>query len=111
MASILLIRWFIINHWQNHFLNRKNKKTKKESEVKKVLPTFDGFQSYVQGGVASLIIIVMLVLVVLFLARREFGGLIAVIIIGGMLIVSVRNPEGVIVKIAQGIINKLMNMG
>ncbi|MGM0020246.1 hypothetical protein IGK80_001125 [Enterococcus sp. DIV0609] len=76
-----------------------------------MLPEISGLQSYAQGAVVSIIVIVALILIIICLAKREFGGLVAVIILAGVLIVFARNPEGTMVKIAEGIINKLLNMG
>ncbi|MCO5478432.1 TcpD family membrane protein [Enterococcus gallinarum] len=76
-----------------------------------MLPEFGNLQSYAQGAVVSIIIIAALVLIVICLAKREFGALVVVVILAGVLIVFAQNPEGTMVKIAQGIINKLLNIG
>ncbi|EGP4894685.1 hypothetical protein FI615_002205 [Enterococcus faecium] len=73
-----------------------------------MLPQLAGMQSWLQGLVASAIIMGIIALVVFLLIKRDFGVLAVVIILGGVLIFCVRNPESTIVKFGEGIVNKIM---
>ena len=52
-----------------------------------------------------------MVIVVVLLVKREIGSLIGTIFIVGLLIVMISDPDSTIIKIAQGIIDKVMGTG
>lgn len=76
-----------------------------------MLPEMSGLTSYFQVNGKEVLLTVLICLVVYLLVKREIGSLIGSVIIIGLLIVMISDPESTIVRIAQGVIDKIMQTG
>lgn len=76
-----------------------------------MLPEISGLTSYFQINGKEALLTVLIILVIYLLVKREIGSLIGTIIIIGLLIVMITDPESTIVRIAQGVIDKVMQNG
>lgn len=76
-----------------------------------MLPEFGGLTSWAQTNGKEVLLTALIILVVVLLIKREIGSLIGTIVIIGLLIVMISDPESTLVRIAQGVINKVMESG
>lgn len=76
-----------------------------------MLPEFAGFQAWAQSNGESILITVLIAVAIVLLIKREIGALIGVVIVIGIMIVVVNNPDATIVRIAQGVVDKIMGTG
>lgn len=76
-----------------------------------MLPEFGGLTSWAQTNGKEVLLTGLIILVVVLLFKREIGSLIGSIIIVGLLIVMITDPESTLVRIAQGVIDKIMQTG
>lgn len=76
-----------------------------------MLPEFGGLTTWAQTNGKEILLTGLIVIVVVLLVKREIGSLIGTIFIVGLLIVMISDPDSTIIKIAQGIIDKVMGTG
>lgn len=76
-----------------------------------MLPEFGGLTSWAQTNGKEVLLTALIILVVVLLIKREIGSLIGTVVIIGLLIVMISDPESTLVRIAQGVINKVMESG
>ncbi|MDB1729491.1 MULTISPECIES: hypothetical protein [Enterococcus] len=76
-----------------------------------MLPEFGGLTTWAQTNSKEILLTGLMVIVVVLLVKREIGSLIGTIFIVGLLIVMISDPDSTIIKIAQGIIDKVMGTG
>lgn len=76
-----------------------------------MLPEFGGLTTWAQTNGKEILLTGLIIIVVVLLVKREIGSLIGTIFIVGLLIVMISDPDSTIIKIAQGIIDKVMGTG
>ncbi len=76
-----------------------------------MLPEFGGLTTYAQTNGKEILLTVLIVIVVVLLVKREIGSLIGTVFIIALLIVMISDPDSTILKIAQGIMDKVMGTG
>ncbi|KAJ65538.1 TcpD family membrane protein [Enterococcus faecalis] len=75
------------------------------------LPDFANLQTWAQDQGQAILIIAMIGLAVYFAFKREWGSLIGMILVIGLLIAVLKKPDETVIEWVQGLIDKLMNSG
>lgn len=76
-----------------------------------MLPDLGGLTTWAQTNGKEALLTALIILVIVLLVKREIGSLIGTVIIIGLLIVMISDPDATIVRIAQGVFNQIMGTG